>query len=389
MSKVKVVFFVDVLLENFDGVSNTMHQLIKQIPRDRMDAIFITPMPPIHDIGFPVYACPYFEMSINKGYRLARPGRMHDLSQILDDFKPDLIHWSSPTPLGNYGVKYASKNNLPCTTIYHTHFPTYAQYYLGFIPFISKLTDLIAKYLLNIYFKASLIFAPTISMFNYLNQLGILEKRIKIWGRGIDLKQFSPNYKDVDLFVQYGLNSTNSKILFVSRLVREKETDTLIRLYKLIEKKGIEHTMILTGDGHDRARMEKLMPKSIFTGTKTGVELAKIYASCDIFIFPSVTETFGNVILEAMASGIPVIAANAGGPSDIIQQGKTGILVKPKSETAFLDAIESLKNDQNFKNSLVNNALAYAGSQEWQSLGKEFFDSIIQTVQSKSIEKLS
>lgn len=384
MRKVKIVFFVDTLLEHFDGVSNTMHQIIKQIPKDQIDAIFVTPMPPVNEIGFPVYECPYFEMSINKGYRLARPGKMHDLVRILDDFKPDLVHWSSPSLLGNYAVKYAKRHHLPCTTIYHTHFPTYAQYYLRFIPNISKLTDRFGKFLLKIYFKVSLIFAPTQTMFSYLVQLGIEREKIKIWGRGIDLKHFSPDFKDLNFFQDHQSKLKKYKVLFVSRLVREKETDTLIRLYRLFEENNAELTMILTGEGHDKERMEKLMPNAIFTGMKTGVELSKIYASSDIFIFPSVTETFGNVVLEAMASGIPVIAANAGGPSDIIQNGKTGVLVTPKKEIEFYEAILSLIKNEDYRDAMVKNALDYAESQDWQSLGKAFFNNLIELIQSQN-----
>lgn len=372
MQKTRVAFFVDVLEEHFDGVSNTMHQIIRRIPRERIDPIFITPQPPLTDIGFPVYQSPYLKMLVNKGYRFGLPGLKKDLELILRSFQPHVIHWSSPSKMGSYAVKYALSNRLPLTTIYHTHFPSYFDYFGGQLPLMKYLTQHLLDRMLKKYQVTDRVFAPTQSMSDYLKAHGVESARVKIWGRGVDRTLFKPEAYNPE-FLSERLAPDERKILFVSRLVKEKETETLIRLHDLLKETHPGWRMVITGEGRDRNRMERKMPEAIFTGKLQGAKLAEAYASSDIFIFPSVTETFGNVVLEAMACGLPVVAANAGGPADIVQEGETGLLVEPKKEHEFLAAIERIFSDQALYQAMKSNAEAYADRQSWRVLCEELF----------------
>lgn len=372
MKKIRVAFFVDVLQEHFDGVSNTMHQIIRRIPKDQMEAIFITPLVPDEDIGFPVYQCTYVNLYVNKGYRLAVPGWMKGLKKLLDEFLPDVIHWSSPSQLGDYAIKYARRNALPVTTIYHTHFPTYVEYYLGPIARWQALMNVLMGRYFKFYHQSDVVFAPTKGMRDYLVGHGITSSKVKIWGRGVDRKLFNPERRKQNLFGE-SANPGARKVLFVSRLVKEKETDTLIRLHQLIENQALPLQLVITGDGPDKDRMMRKMPAAIFTGKKQGTALAEIYASCDVFVFPSVTETFGNVVQEAMSCGLPVVAANAGGPADIVEDGKSGYLVEPKNEAAFLEAICALLDDEALYKKMQAEAIDYATRQSWEHLCGQLF----------------
>lgn len=374
MAKVRVAFFVDIMEEHFDGVSNTVHQIIKRIPRDEIDAIFITPHPPKEDIGFPVHQCSYINMYINKGYRIALPKRMKELPGILDAFDPDVIHWTSPSILGRYAINYAKSKKLPVSTIYHTHFPTYADYYIGWLPKSEKIAAFfLNKFFYGFYHDSDAIFTPTKSMKSYLEDKGIAPDKLKIWGRGVDMTLFNSKFRD-NAYFEGSVSTEEKKLLFVSRLVKEKETNTLIRLYELMQKHKVNWKLIITGTGPDLSRLQKNMPNALFTGMKKGEELSTIYASADIFIFPSVTETFGNVVLEAMASGLPVIAANAGGPTDIIEDGYSGYLVEPRNEKAFFNAIKNVLGDPKLYKTLRENAISYATNQSWKNLCRELFD---------------
>ena len=371
MGKVKIVFFVDVLKKDFDGVSNTTNQIAYRLPKDRFDAIFVTPLPPEEkEFPFPVHQCPYIEMPFYKQYRLALPKSMKPLEGILNDFNPDIVHWSTPSALGWYAVKYAKKRKIPSVSIYHTHFTSYVEYFLRYVPGVDKISPPIARRLLSLYRDCVLVLAPTESMKDYLKVLRVDQSKIKVWGRGVNQHLFSPAFRVEDFFQPYGL-TTEKKILFVSRLVSFKSTDKLLELYALLEP---NQKLIITGDGPDMARLQSKMKNAVFTGKLTGRQLSQVFASADVFVFPSITETFGNVILEAMASGLPVVAAKAGGPGDIIQEGVTGFLTPPGDTAAMYDKVTLLLNDPAMHLRIREQALHYASQQNWDTLCDKLFD---------------
>lgn len=368
MRKVKIVFFIDVLKKDFDGVANTSRQIIFSLPRDKFDVILISPHPPDEPtFPFNVYQCPYFDLPGYKDYRFALPGRMKGLTGLLDDFAPDIVHWSTPSALGWYAVRYATKRNIPIVSIYHTHFTAYVEGFLRFVPWLDRISLPIARKFLGLYRRCDLVLAPTASMRSYLEQLGVEKAKVGIWGRGIDTSAFNPGFKSNEV-IRALHEGSKRNILFVSRLVRYKQTDVLIEFYKRMLPGW---KLIVTGDGPDADRMQRVMPDAVFTGKLTGERLSEIYASADVFVFPSITETFGNVVLEAMASGLPVVAANAGGPSDIIRDGVTGFLVEPKNSQQLYDRVNALLTDPVLHRTIADNALKFAEKQDWGVLCEE------------------
>ncbi|RED98003.1 glycosyltransferase family 4 protein [Marinoscillum furvescens] len=383
MAKLKVAYFLDVMTEDLDGVSITMHQIIKRLPQGNIEPIFITPQPPEQTLPYPVYKCPSWQIPFgSKDYRYARPKKMKNLDKILDEFSPDLLHFSSPSELGKYAIHYAKANGLPVTTIYHTHYPSFAQYYLRFVPGINAITERVMNHLYWLYRSVDKVFAPTPSMKSYLIGKGVNAGKIEIWGRGVDSARFNPGLRDIDFFgASY---RSQKKVLFVSRLVKEKEPETLMRLYKLFAQKRPDVTMVVVGGGPMRPKLERAMPKAVFTGKLTGQDLAKAYASSDVFVFPSTTETFGNVVLEAMSSGLPVVAANAGGPGDIIRLSNAGAVVEPRKEQQFFEEIIKLLDDPTYYSKQSNMARNYALSQNWDDLCRDLFEIYRSEIESKN-----
>ena len=195
---------------------------------------------------------------------------------------------------------------------------------------------------------------------------GLAADKIDIWGRGIDGEKFNPGHRSDELIKGWD-GADKKKILFVSRLVHYKETDMLIRLSHILREGTL---LIITGEGPEREKMEKESDpsKTIFTGKLIDNELSEVYASADIFVFPSLTDTFGNVVLEAMASGLPVIAANEGGPKNIVKHGENGYLIEPKKEEKFNEKINNLIDDSALYTELKENALSYARELNWDNI---------------------
>ncbi len=382
MQKLRIAFFADVLEEDFDGVSVTLHQILNRAPKDEFEFLVITPHPPknFDTIPFEIYVCTWIPIPVNKGYRLAIPRFDLNLRKRLNNFEPDLIHFSTPSLLGVYAVKYGNKKKIPVVNIYHTNYATYIDYYIRVPKASDYLEKPVKKGIKGIYDKCDLTFAPTEEMRDFLRSTTLPRKKIRILKRGVDTNKYNPQKKTSFLNDEFGLNKEKT-VLFVSRLVKEKETDTVVNVYNLFTERYNDVKFIITGDGPDRANMEDAMPEAIFTGRQTGDELASIYASCDVFIFPSVTETFGNVVLESLASGTPVVAAKAGGPINIVEDGKWGYLVEPRNTEAFYKKIDEILHTPDLRNKMGRAAVNYAKSQNWKSISSILFDSYKELIQ--------
>ncbi len=373
-SRIKVAFFADILEENFDGVTHTLYQMIERIPQDSFDFLFITPHPPKNTDSFPfrIIKCPSMGLPMYSEYRIALPFLKRSLQEELDAFDPDVVHFTTPSFLGNYARDYAKNRGIPLFSTYHSHFHSYLEYYFGFLPGGHKAIIPIANRLLKIYRDCDLTLVPSKAMKDFLLDWGVEEHQLKIWKRGVSQKQFNPASRDESWRRSIGLEGKKS-ILFVSRLVKYKSIDTLADTYQLFKERNNNVQFVITGDGPDAEYLKEKMPDAVFTGKKTEEELAMIYASNDIFMFPSVTETFGNVVLEALASGLPVVAAAEGGPLDIVNDHENGFLVKPRDAEAFYQKLNHLVEDDELRAKMSRSATEYAGTQSWDNIVDQLF----------------
>ncbi len=376
IKKIRVALFTEVLKENFDGVTYTLFNIIERIPKDKFEFLFITPQPPSENvkIPYPIITCKYVPLPLMKGYRVALPYFDKGLKNALENFKPDLIFFASPTFLGRYALRYAQEHNLPLVGTYHTHYPMYVDYYFKFIPFLKFLGALVPTLLRFYYNNCNLVYVPTKPVLEELAEIGIDRKRMMIWARGIDMTKFNPRKRD-NKYIDKLCGKGTIRILFVSRLFWVKEIMTIINIYNKLSVTHPNVKMVITGDGPQQKYMMKRMPGAVFTGKLINSDLYRIYASCDIFLFPSITETFGNVNLEALASGLPVVAAAKGGQCGIVEEGETGFLVEPKNTDAFCEKLDYLINNPSELKRMSTNAVEYARKQKWDTLCGEMFKS--------------
>jgi glycosyltransferase involved in cell wall biosynthesis len=207
---------------------------------------------------------------------------------------------------------------------------------------------------------------PTEKLKQELELAGL--KNLQVMPRGVDTAHFSDKFRSPHLRASWGADPLDIVLLSVGRLAVEKNLDLLIKSY--IQAKNIEprSKLVVVGDGPLRESLQKKCPEAIFVGKKSGLELAQYYASADIFVFPSLTETFGNVTIEAMASGLAVVAYRHAAAGDLIISGDNGITVDPGDENAFIQAVTATLINQSLTRRLGYAALATAKQQSWEEI---------------------
>jgi glycosyltransferase involved in cell wall biosynthesis len=332
-AKMKVAYFTESLPPNTDGVGRTMCHLTQTLDSEKIEYRFLSPFKPDHSTPWSrnVHKIGSVPFLLYKDYRVGVPD-LPRISRLLDRFSPDLIHITSPTPLGIYGIQYAKKRKIKVVASYHTNFTDYFSYY-GF----GKVEKAGWEYLKWFYNSCDRTFAVSPSSVTRLKERGF--KNVELWMHGVELAQFSPKYRMNELRRKVAAEN-RPILLFVGRLVKEKGLDILIAADRILRGKRHDFQLVFVGEGPMRSELQEKLPNACFTGTLHGVRLSEWYASADLFVFPSKTETLGNVIIEAFASGVPAVCVGRGGALDIVDHGRNGFLAKPDDPADFADAIE-------------------------------------------------
>jgi glycosyltransferase involved in cell wall biosynthesis len=338
----RIAYFTESLPPQTDGVANTMSRLAESLTASDINFRFFSPFVPTdkpwRDRVYKIASVP---LPLYPEYKIGMPV-LHNLKKELDGFSPDLVHVASPTWLGIAGQNYAAGAGKPVVASYHTQFASYLPYY-G----LSIWKKAVWNYLRWFYNRCQLTLAPSPSVAAELNQNGF--SNIGLWQRGIDIGRFSPRHRDHRLRHQLGLDGALT-LLFVGRLVKEKNLEILLAAVRLLRAAGYRFNLVLVGDGPMRNEIRHQAPEAHLTGYLHDDMLSRMYASADIFVFPSTTETFGNVIAEAAASGLPCVGARAGGVQDNVKDEFTGLLAEPDSPTDFAAKIARLLEDEQTPN---------------------------------------
>lgn len=288
--------------------------------------------PPTGDL----VSVPSWRMPGGRGeYRLAK-GLPAAVRADLAAFRPNIVHVSAPDLLGHRALSWGRKHGIPCLASLHTRFETYPRYYgIGFTePLIVKLQK-------RFYNRADHVMVPSPGMARLLMQWGV-ETPIGIWSRGIDHARFNPQRRDNAWRRSLGIPDDAVAVGFLGRLVLEKGLGIFAEVIAELKRRGVPHRVLVIGEGPARSWFADRVPEAVFTGFQGGDDLGRAVAGMDIFFMPSVTETFGNVTTEAMAAGVPVVAADATGAVDLVENGVTGFLVPPQDVPAYADAIQRL-----------------------------------------------
>ncbi len=363
----RIAYFTESLPPLTDGVARTYTRLAEYLNKRKIDFLFFCPMLPkekepwrdrvvhVPSVAFPLYR--YYRVGLPNPFRL---------TPILDKFHPELIQVAAPTPMGIFGQNYAFKHKIPCVSSYHTHFVDYFPYYK-----FRWAEDWGWSFMRWFYNRTQAIFGPSHDTLSELKKRGF--KNLELWPRGIDRTRFSPRLRSEALRKKLGLGR-EKLLLFVGRMVQEKGLDELSHASLALRKKGYRFHLAFAGDGPYRKVMEERLPQDHYFGFIQGRELSELYASSDLFVFPSTTETFGNVVLEAMASGLPVVGAAQGGSLDLVQPGVNGLLAKPLDGDDFARQVKSLLDSPKTMKRMAKGAMETSARFHWPVINGMLLD---------------
>jgi glycosyltransferase involved in cell wall biosynthesis len=360
---VKIGIVAESFLPQMNGVVRMLLELLTYLRRQGHEALIFAPGDgPVEAEGYRVRRVkgvpfpPYPEVTL-------APFSLW-MYRDLRDWQPDIIHLASPFLLGMQGVLVGRLLNVPVVGHFQTDVPRYAhKYHLG------ALSELAKSYLVTLHNQCALTYCPTPTAAAMLRGWGV--ERIEVMGRGVDTALFRPDRRKAATRRRYGLSETDKILLYVGRVSAEKNLDVLIETAAALPSARL----LIVGDGPERAALEAAMPDTAtFTGFLSGDALADVYAAADLFIFPSLTETFGQVAQEAMASGLPVVGMRAGGVQDIIQHGVTGLLCPPDDPAAWLAAVRALLESTYTRQMMGMAARRYAEGQSWTALFDRLLD---------------
>jgi phosphatidylinositol alpha 1,6-mannosyltransferase len=358
----RIAIAAESFLPRSNGVVNSVVQVSRHLRHRGHECLIIAPDSyPADDFeGVPVHRVRSVEI----------PG-VHDVDvvissaqamrEVITDFGATSLHLASPFVLGWQALSGAQLAGVPVISAYQTHIAGFAHHY-GLSP-LAFLADSVVR---RIHRNSELNLAPSRDSADYLRGLGV--SRVAMWGRGVDLTQFDPAHRSASLRESWGADG-RKVVGFVGRLAPEKNVHML---RELADDPTI--SVVIVGDGPSRVSLQQSMPDAHFTGRLSGHELATTMASMDVLVAPGELETFCQVVQEAMASGVPVVAPEIGGPRDLIEHESTGLLYRPGKKAEMLDHVSRLLRDELLHARISRAGHSWVQGRTWSALGDQVIE---------------
>lgn len=351
-----------------NGVATTLGALVDGLRRRGHAVQIIRPRQGAHDAAGGVNDCQLFLVPSLPipGYAELRLGlpAIRSLLGLWRKRRPDVVHVATEGPLGWSAVSAARRLGIPVTSSFHTNFHVYSRYYgLGW------LARPIMAYLRHFHNRTWLTLVPTSALCQQLGKLGL--RNLAVLGRGVDSSLFSPEQRCETLRASWGAGPDDLVLVYVGRLAAEKNLDCVFAAYAAVRAHNRSARLVLVGDGPLRTRLERDHPEVHFAGRRVGGDLARHYASADVCLFPSLTETYGNVTLEALSSGLPVVAFDYAAAHELIVPGENGLLAPFGSCSDFCAAAQRL-TDLHVARAMGQAARRTAIRQDWTHIFDRF-----------------
>jgi glycosyltransferase involved in cell wall biosynthesis len=279
--------------------------------------------------------------------------------KLAERIKPDVVHISTPGPVGFVGLMAARLLGVPMLTTHHTNFPAYVEHLFG-SPTLARLTRLAMRLF---YCRMAGVCARSERLVDDIAAMGVDHGRVHVIQPGVALERFNPGHRDPSIWDEYpSITPDSVKVLYVGRVSVEKNLSLLVRIWPEVRRACRERSvqLVIVGDGPYRREMERALPDACFLGFRHGRELSALYASADLFVFPSMTDTLGQVVLEAQASGLPAVVSNRGGPARIVDDGVSGFVLPGDRHDLWRDAIARLALEDDLRQRMGESAGSWA-----------------------------
>ncbi|HEY2526123.1 MAG TPA: glycosyltransferase family 1 protein [Candidatus Binataceae bacterium] len=356
----RICFVTETYPPEINGVALTLARLIGGLSARGHAISLVRPRQPGADVsrvdhnvtlvrGLPLPGYPGLQFGVPAGRLLRR---------LWSRSRPDAVYVATEGPLGLSAVRTARTLGIAAVSGFHTNYHSYSHYYR-----LGCLQSMVVRYLRSLHNQTGKTLVPSIDMRKKLHGLGF--RNVGLLGRGVDSDQFGPHHRCEEVRLSWGVGRHGCAALYVGRIAPEKNLSLALDAYRAMRRVDESCKFILVGDGPMRASLQRSHPDLIFCGIKTGLELSRHFASADLFLFPSKTETFGNVTLEAMASGLGVLAYDYAAARMHITDGVTGVLAPYGDADAFVAAACRLAGDRSLVGKLGMRAREHALSVSW------------------------
>lgn len=360
MCALRLAVVSETFLPDVNGVANSIQALLQALPPERFDVRVFRPKPrqpwqPLQQ----EYWCRGVAIPMYPDVQLGLPN-WNWLKKHWQPWAPDLVYVATEGPLGYSAIREARRRRLPLITAFHTNFHHYSEHY-----HLGCCRHWVSRWLAYFHRQADITLVP--SRDSAENLLAMDIKKVQVLPHGVDCQQYHPSKRCQDLRSQW---KAESVWLYVGRIAAEKNIPLLLRAYQHTKATHPETKLVMVGDGPLRDTLMRQYPDVVFTGVLTGEPLARHYASADAFVFPSKSETFGLVTLEALASGLPVVAYDHAAARHFIRSGFNGVLAQGSCDEGFIQACQQLTHYDN--RTLAVQARTTAEQSSWQQVAKQF-----------------
>ena len=367
-----------------NGVALTLARMVEGLRTRGHRLQLIRPTQPVFDqqrpadpdelltTGIPIPCYPGLRMGLPAKKMLVRQWAVH---------RPDVVHIATEGPLGWSALHAARQLKLPISTDFRTNFHAYSSHYGA-----GWLQRTILGYLRKFHNRASCTTVPTQALAEELSSWGF--ERLNVISRGVDTQRFSPSHRSAALRQSWGAGDEDLVALYVGRLAAEKNIGLVIKAFEAMQQSRPNSRLVIVGEGPQRQALMQMCPSAHFAGMRSGLELSAHYASADLFIFPSLSETFGNVTLEAMASAVPALAYRHAAAAQLLKGGRGGVSVEVGQEQAFIAQALQLAQDLAHCRELGLQARQVALTLDWDGIITQFEALLRSTIASHNVHAL-